>query len=75
MSRTEEFLDFVLDQLAMLEGVYARSMFGGHGLYLDETFFGIVHGERLYLKTDATSRAKYVDAGMGPFRPNAKQMS
>jgi TfoX/Sxy family transcriptional regulator of competence genes len=32
-----------LDQLQDLDGVGARGMFGGHGLYQDETFFGIIH--------------------------------
>ena len=36
----------MLDQLCNLEGVEARRMFGGYGLYQDETFFGIVHKGR-----------------------------
>lgn len=48
-------------------------MFGGHGLYQGEVFFGIIHKGRLYFKTDQASRAAYVQRGMKPFRPNAKQ--
>ena len=48
-------------------------MFGGHGLYLRETFFGIVFKGRLFLATDVESRREYVRAGMGPFRPNPRQ--
>ncbi len=44
--KDESFKDFVLDQLCNLEGVEARRMFGGYGLYQDETFFGIVHKGR-----------------------------
>jgi DNA transformation protein len=72
-TRKESFAAFVLDQLAGLEGVAARRMFGGHGLYLDELFFGIIHDGRLYLRTDEASRPDYERQGMKPFRPNPKQ--
>ncbi len=72
MNRTNEsFKDFVLDQLHQLEGVEARRMFGGFGLYRDEIFFGIVHGGRLYFKTDDSTVSSYRRRKMKPFRPNA----
>jgi DNA transformation protein len=70
---SSSFLDFVLEQLSDLAGVSARPMFGGHGLYLGKSFFGIVYRDRLYLKTDDETRSWYEDRGMGYFRPNAKQ--
>jgi len=48
-------------------------MFGGFGLYLGDIFFGIVHGDRLYFKTNSRSAADYIDQGMEPFRPNPRQ--
>lgn len=45
-TRQESFAAFVLDQLAGLEGVSARRMFGGHGLYRGGDFFGIIHDGR-----------------------------
>jgi len=69
----DSFKDFVLDQLQQLEDVEARQMFGGYGLYRDETFFGIVHEGRLYFKTDGTTLGEYRKRKMKPFRPNAKQ--
>lgn len=71
--KDESFKKFVLDQLRGLREVRALGMFGGHGLYLGDAFFGIVHGGRLYFKTDASNRADYVEQGMRPFRPNANQ--
>ncbi len=71
--KDETFKDYVLDQLRGLDDVECRAMFGGYGLYRGETFFGIVHRGRLYFKTDAGSRPVYVEAGMKPFRPNARQ--
>ena len=71
--KDESFKRFVLDQLRGLREVRALAMFGGHGLYLGDSFFGIVHGSRLYFKTDASNRADYVARGTRPFRPNANQ--
>lgn len=72
-SKNDTFKDFILDQLSEMRGVTCRSMFGGHGLYRRETFFGIIHKGRLYFKTDALTRKAYAARGMKPFRPNAKQ--
>jgi DNA transformation protein and related proteins len=70
---SDPFCEFVLDQLRGLPAVRARRMFGGHGLYAADRFFGIVHAERLYLKTDEASRAAYRADGMAAFQPNARQ--
>ena len=48
-------------------------MFGGHGLYQDETFFGIVHKGKLFFKIDESTVGEYRKRKMKPFRPNAKQ--
>lgn len=70
MARKDDgFKDHVLDQLADLGGVEARAMFGGHGLYRDGLFFGIVYKGRLYFKTNEKTRSAYAKHGMKPFRP------
>lgn len=61
------FKEFVLDQLSALPDLRAKAMFGAHGLYCGEKFFGILDEGRLYFKTDARSQADYVSRGMGPF--------
>jgi DNA transformation protein len=47
--------------------VSARRMFGGHGIFHEGRMFGLVSGERLYLKTDEESRAKFEAKGLVPF--------
>lgn len=69
----DSFLEFVVDQLRTLTGVEPRAMFGGQGLYRHGTFFGIVHGGRLFFRTDDGSRPEYAARGMEPFRPNPRQ--
>jgi DNA transformation protein len=49
-------------------GVFrSRPMFGGHGLYLDDLFFGLIAYDRLYLKTDEQNRDDYLRARAKPF--------
>lgn len=47
-------------------GVRSKPMFGGHGLFLREKFFGIVSGGHAWFRTDAQSRADYLARGMPP---------
>ncbi len=63
----DSFKEFVLDQLRALPDVRARAMFGAHGLYQDEHFFGILDEGRVFFKTDVQSQTDYVARGMGPF--------
>jgi DNA transformation protein and related proteins len=72
-SKNDGFIDFVMDQLADLSHVTARAMFGGHGLYSQSIFFGILRKDRVYFKVTAATTHRYKDHGMKPFRPNAKQ--
>jgi DNA transformation protein len=71
--KDDSFINFILDQLGEMNGVEARRMFGGFGLYQDETFFGIVHKGKLFFKIDESSVGEYRKRKMKPFRPNAKQ--
>jgi DNA transformation protein len=71
--KDDSFKDFILDQLRELDDVEARRMFGGYGLYQDETFFGILHKGKLYFKVDESTIGEYRKRKMKPFRPNVKQ--
>lgn len=64
---------FILDQLRGIPNLEIRRMFGGHGLYSGDTFFAILHKERLYFKTGEETRPRYEACGMTPFRPSARQ--
>ena len=66
------FKDFVLDQLSALPELRAKAMFGAHGLYQGEHFFGILDEGRLFFKTDAQSQGEYTARGMEPFSYESK---
>jgi DNA transformation protein len=63
----ESFKAFVLDQLSALPEIRARAMFGAHGLYAGEKFFGILDAGRLFFKTGADNLADYTARDMEPF--------
>ena len=68
---SEGFKSFVLDQLAAVDDLAPKAMFGGVGLYCEGLFFGIIAGDVLHLKADDTNRPDYEHAGATPFRPYA----
>jgi DNA transformation protein len=72
--KDDSFRDFVLEQLREVGGVECRAMFGGHGLYHRETFFGIIHKGRFYLRVSDQTRGSFESAGSEPFRPGKKQV-
>ncbi|HLY09994.1 MAG TPA: TfoX/Sxy family protein [Planctomycetota bacterium] len=69
--KSDGFRDYVEEQLG--GDARFRAMFGGYGIYLGDTFFGIVHRSRLYFRTSPLTRADYVAKGMAPFKPSARQ--
>ena len=71
MRVSASFREFVLDQLAGVDGLRAQAMFGGVGLYAGEVFFGILAADLLFFKVDDTNRREYETAGSSPFKPYA----
>lgn len=60
-------LDTVLQRLAPLGPVTGRAMFGGHGIYFEDTIFGLIAWDTLYFKADEGNRADYEALGAERF--------
>ncbi|MBN1265014.1 MAG: TfoX/Sxy family protein [Anaerolineales bacterium] len=69
MTVSEDFLAFVLDQLADWGGVTARKMFGGAGLYRNGKMFALISNDVAYLKVDDSNKDRFERAGSRPFKP------
>ncbi|HLM46258.1 MAG TPA: TfoX/Sxy family protein [Myxococcaceae bacterium] len=67
MARMDSYVEYTLELLEPLGPVRARAMFGGWGLYQGGRMFGLIAEDRLYLKTDDTTRAAFEAAGGEPF--------
>ncbi len=68
MARRSEFVDYLLEQLAPLGEVSAKSMFGGWGIYHEGRMFGLVADDTLFLKVDDANRAEFERENLCPFR-------
>jgi DNA transformation protein len=69
MAVTDDYLQYVLEQLAGLGRVTPRRMFGAVGLYHEERFFGLISRDTLYFKVNDSNRGDYESRGMHRFRP------
>ena len=48
----KEFVTYVVDLMQSVGPVYAKGMFGGHGIFLEGLMFGLIADGMLYLKVD-----------------------
>ncbi|MDD5035189.1 MAG: TfoX/Sxy family protein [Methylococcaceae bacterium] len=62
-----EFVEYLHDLFERFGPVTIRKMFGGYGLYHDGLMFGLVSGDRLYLKADAENVQYFEREGLGRF--------
>ena len=69
MALSDDFVNYVADQLSRWGTVSVRRMFGGAGLYRDGKMFGLIADDVAYLKVDDSNRADFVKAGSSPFNP------
>lgn len=67
VSVSDDYLEFVREQLERLGTIAIRRMFGGAGIYYSGHFFAIVVDDVLYFKVDDSNRGDYEAAGMEPF--------
>ncbi|MDE1938977.1 MAG: TfoX/Sxy family protein [Alphaproteobacteria bacterium] len=55
------------DLFASYGNVYAKRMFGGHGLFAGDAMLGFVSDDLIYLKTNEDTRAAFLAEGCKPF--------
>jgi DNA transformation protein len=69
MAVRAQYLAYLLEQLGNLPHLRSRRMFSGVGLYSGDLFFGLVHDDTLYFKTDGSNSADYIAREMPKFMP------
>jgi DNA transformation protein and related proteins len=69
MAVSDEFVDYVVDQLSGWGDVSVRHMFGGAGLYRRGVMFAVIAEDVAYLKVDDSNRSDFIQAGSAPFEP------
>lgn len=73
MAVQAQYLAWVLEQLAGLDRVGTRRMFGAVGLYSGHSFFGVVDDDTLFFKTDESNYPDFRARGMPRFMPTSKR--
>jgi DNA transformation protein len=69
MSVQDQYLAYILEQLAALGSLRSNRMFGGIGLYSREMFFGLIDDDTVFFKTDESNVAPYRERNMPRFMP------
>ena len=69
MAVQPQYLEYILEQLAALDALRWRRMFGAVGLYSGDLFFGLIDDDTLFFKTDASNAAQYQARNMPRFMP------
>lgn len=68
----KEFVSYVVELMQSIGPVGAKSMFGGHGIFLEELMFGLVSDSILYLKVDKETENEFNAKGLEAFTYNKK---
>lgn len=63
--------EWLEERLGTLPELGVRRLFGGAGVYAEDTIFGILYEQRLYLKTDEQTRAAFIERGCDALRVRA----
>lgn len=72
MASDQDFVDFVVDQIAADCRITQRKMFGEYGLYSHGTIFAVVCDNRLFVKPTDAGRDYIGEPVEAPAYPGAK---
>lgn len=73
MASSKEHMDFILEHLQALDGVYARKMFGEYGVYYKDKVIAMLCDDQLFVKPTEAGKAFIKDPEYAPPYPGAKQ--
>lgn len=75
MAVSESYMQYVSEQLDLIEGIYNKKMFGGVGFFVDGKIFACIMGGVLRLKTDEYTKGKFIEHGMAAYKVPNKAMT
>lgn len=73
MAVSDEYLEYITDQLSEFGNFETKRMFGGVGFFREGLMFGKIGSETFRLKVDDTNKAAYESRGMKPFYSESKK--
>lgn len=60
-------MTYIVELMQTMGPVYAKAMFGGHGIYLDGLMFALIADDSLYLKADTDTEHHFSELGLTAF--------
>jgi len=72
-ANSEDFVNYILEQLEPLYGLTSGPFFGGTGLKCEAIQFAMIMENTLYFVVDGTNRPNYEEKGMGCFQYDTKK--
>lgn len=70
--KEREFVAYIVDLMQASGPVSAKSMFGGHGIFLNGLMFGLVADSVLYFKVDKELKQHFQAKGLKAFTYDKK---
>lgn len=67
MAISENYLNYITDQLSAFGTFEIKKMFGGVGIFRDGLMFGMIGSDIFRLKVDEENRQDFEEKGMQPF--------
>ena len=74
MASSKEYLEFVLDQLSLVDGISTRKMMGEYLLYCNGKLFGGIYDDRFLVKPTKSALEKMPEARRELPYDGAKEM-
>jgi DNA transformation protein len=75
MAYSEDYLDFIIDQLEEFGPIEPKKMFGGIGFFKEGLMFAMIGYGCFRLKVDDSNKQEYEEAGMLPLVSGTKKKS
>ena len=73
MAVQKEYIDFVIDQLELIQPFETKKMFGGVGFFKEGKMFAMIGGNQFRLKVDESNKGAFEEAGMKPYQSSTKK--
>ena len=74
MASTKEYLDFILDQLSLLDDITCKAMMGEYIIYYRRKIIGGIYDNRFLVKNVKSAREKMPEAALELPYEGAKEM-
>ena len=72
MAVSEDFIQFIQDQLSGFGHFETKKMFGGVGFFKDGLMFALIGGGTFRLKADDVNKSDFQQRGMKPYHSKKK---